>query len=319
MAILTARGLVSESELGPTNTHIHLIAMPPAWLYKTPSFSNDPDYILSDVDKAVEELRLFYRSGGTAAVDATCKDYGRNPKAMKEITERVTEVKLIMVTGFNRGIYLDEWYYTTSEDKIAELFANEVEAGIEGTPLRAGLIKVGADYMRILPIEAKCMRAAAAAHLSTGAPIVIHTTLGTAAPEVLEQLEKCGVDPGSMIFYHADRNLDPYYWEEVLSRGAYIVLDQVGKVKYAPEIARARFIIDIIRRGYENQVMLGTDIARRSEMKSYGGGPGLDYLLCKFIPYLRKVFEREGVEARTAEKLIVDNPRRALRLRSRSR
>ncbi|MEM0318311.1 MAG: hypothetical protein QXZ31_10515 [Thermofilaceae archaeon] len=319
MAILTARGLISDSDLGPTNAHIHLIAMPPAWLYRTPTFSNDPDYFLTDVDKAIEELRLFRRSGGAAAVDATCRDYGRNPRALMQIIEKVPEVKLILVTGFNRGIYLDEWYYVTSENKIADLFANEVEVGIEETPLKAGLIKVGADYMRILPIEEKCMRAAAAAHLSTGAPIVVHTTLGTAALEVLHLLEKSNVDPESVIFYHVDRNLDPYYWEEVLSRGSYVVLDQIGKVKYGPEISRARFIIDLIRIGFENQVMLGTDIARRSEMKSYGGGPGLDYLLSKFMPYLRKVLEKEGLDPRIGEKLIIDNPRRALRMRVKSR
>ncbi|MGB9787103.1 MAG: phosphotriesterase family protein [Infirmifilum uzonense] len=315
MTILTARGPVSDDELGYTNLHIHLVAMPPAWLYKTPTFSNDPDYILSDLDKAVEELKLYHASGGQAAVDATCRDYGRNPKAMVQVVERVPEVKLVLVTGFNRGIYLEEWYYTASEDKLAELFASEVKNGIEGTPLRAGLIKIGADYMRILPVESKGMRAAASAHLSTGAPIVVHTTLGTAALEILELLERQGVDPASVIFYHVDRNLDVYYWEEIASRGSYLVLDQIGKVKYAPESARALFILNMVRRGFERHILLGTDIARRSEMKSYGGGPGLDYLFGKFVPYLRKVFEKEGVEAGLVEKFVLENPRRALRLR----
>lgn len=315
MAVLTARGPVSDSELGYTNLHIHLVAMPPAWLYKTPTFSNDPDYVLSDVDKAVEELKIFYKSGGRSAVDATCRDYGRSPKAMLQVVERVPEVKLILVTGFNRGIYLEDWYYTSSEDKLAEFFASEVKEGIEGTPLRAGLIKIGADYMRILPVEAKCMRAAASAHLSTGAPIVVHTTLGTAALEILELLEGQGVDPSSVVFYHVDRNLDPYYWGEVASRGSYLVLDQIGKVKYAPESARALFILNMVKMGFEGQIMLGTDIARRSEMKSYGGGPGLDYLFGRFVPYLRKIFEREGADASIVEKFILDNPRRALRLR----
>ena len=152
-------------------------------------------------------------------MDATCRDYGRNPKAIKYVVEKLPEVNLILVTGFNRGIYLDEWYYEASVDRLADLFAEEVEEGIEGTDLRVRLIKIGADCMRILPVEEKCIRAAAAAHLSTGAPIVTHTTLGTMALEILDLLEKEGVDPASVIFYHADRNLDPWYWEQVLERG----------------------------------------------------------------------------------------------------
>lgn len=99
MTILTARGLISDSELGPTNAHIHLIAMPPAWLYRTRTFSNDPDYLLTDEDKAIEELQLFRRSRGAAAVDATCKDHGRNLRAIMHLVEKVPEVKLILVTG----------------------------------------------------------------------------------------------------------------------------------------------------------------------------------------------------------------------------
>jgi len=42
---------------------IHLVAVPPPWLYRTPTFANDPDYALTDSDKAVQELELFFKSG----------------------------------------------------------------------------------------------------------------------------------------------------------------------------------------------------------------------------------------------------------------
>ena len=311
MVVIEARGPKPSSELGRVNSHIHLVGMPPPWLYHTPSFSNDPDYALTDPDKAVEEARILLRSGGNSALDATTRDYGRNPKAIYYVLQNVPELNLILVTGFNRGIYLDEWYYEASIDRISEMFAREVSESIDGLPLRAGAIKIGADYMRILPIERKCITAAAQAHLATKAPIVVHTTLGTQAVEILDLLEKQGVDPHRVIFFHVDRNLDPWYWEEVAARGAYLVLDQIGKIKYAPESRRVEFLLEMVARGYENQILLGTDFARRSDFISYGGGPGLGYLFEKFVPFAKKIFAKRGYEKSIVEKFVQENPQKA--------
>jgi phosphotriesterase-related protein len=311
MVVIEARGPKPSSELGRVNSHIHLVGMPPPWLYHTPSFSNDPDYALTDPDKAVEEARILLRSGGNSALDATTRDYGRNPKAIYNVLQNVPELNLILVTGFNRGIYLDEWYYEASIDRISEMFAREVSESIDGLPLRAGAIKIGADYMRILPIERKCITAAAQAHLATKAPIVVHTTLGTQAVEILDLLEKQGVDPHRVIFFHVDRNLDPWYWEEVAARGAYLVLDQIGKIKYAPESRRVEFLLEMVARGYEHQILLGTDFARRSDFISYGGGPGLGYLFEKFVPFAKKIFAKRGYEESIVEKFVRENPQKA--------
>ena len=315
MVVLTVRGPVPDSEIKMFNSHIHLVANPPAWLSKTPTFENDPDYMLTDWEKGLQELKLMIEAGAKGALDATTRDYGRNPMALKYIIDRTPNFHLIAVTGFNRGIYLDESYYSTPLDRLAESFASEVSDGIEGTGLRAGAIKIGADYMRILPIEEKCIRAAAIAHKATGAPVVVHTTLGTFAVEILNFLEREGVDPSSVIFFHVDRNLDPWYWDSVLERGSYIVLDQIGKIKYAPDGRRAEFVVEMVSRGYERQILLGTDFARRSDFKSYGGGPGLGYLFSTFLPLLKKVLKSRGFEEYVAEMFINENPSKALRLR----
>jgi len=314
MVVIEARGSKPSSDLGYVNSHLHLIGMPPPWLYRTPSFSNDPDYALTDLDKAIEEARVFLRSGGQSALDATTRDYGRSPKAIHYVLQKVPELNLILVTGFNRGIYLNEWYYEATVDKIAELFVKEITESIDDTPLRAGAIKIGADYMRILPIEHKCINAAIQAHLATKAPIVVHTTLGTQAVEILDLLEKQGVDPRKVVFFHVDRNLDPWYWEEVAARGAYLVLDQVGKIKYAPECRRVEFMLEMVSRGYEDQILLGTDFARRSDFISYGGGPGLGYLFEKFVPFARKIFSKRGYEEKVVEKFVKENPQRAFEI-----
>ena len=59
MGVLTATGEVAVNILGRVNFHVRLVATPTAWLYKTPTFSNNPDYALSGVEKAVYGLEAY--------------------------------------------------------------------------------------------------------------------------------------------------------------------------------------------------------------------------------------------------------------------
>ncbi len=54
-----ANKVVSSQDPGPANSHMHLAAMPPPWLYEVSiSFPNDIDYALIDPEKAAHELSL---------------------------------------------------------------------------------------------------------------------------------------------------------------------------------------------------------------------------------------------------------------------
>jgi predicted metal-dependent phosphotriesterase family hydrolase len=56
---------------------------------------------------------------------------------------------------------------------------------------------------------------------------------------------------------------------------------------------------------YPNQFTVGMDAARHAYWKSYGGKPGLSYLLTTFVDELRE----RGLES-FQEKLFVENPAR---------
>jgi 5-phospho-D-xylono-1,4-lactonase len=58
-----------------------------------------------------------------------------------------------------------------------------------------------------------------------------------------------------------------------------------------------------------DRVVLGSDLARRSYWRPLGGGPGLDYLLTRFVPRLTA----EGL-AEVARRALVDNAARAFTL-----
>jgi len=55
-------------------------------------------------------------------------------------------------------------------------------------------------------------------------------------------------------------------------------------------------------------LMLGGDMARRSYLKAYGGGPGFEYLLTEFTPRL----VQEGFTEEDLHLIWEENPRRWL-------
>lgn len=57
---------------------------------------------------------------------------------------------------------------------------DEIEQGIDGTELKAGIIaEIGSSEGKITPLEEKVFIAAALAHNQTGRPISTHTSFST--------------------------------------------------------------------------------------------------------------------------------------------
>jgi phosphotriesterase-related protein len=67
-----------------------------------------------------------------------------------------------------------------------------------------------------------------------------------------------------------------------------------------------RLIADLAERGVADRILLGGDTGRRSMLRAYGGGPGMDYVFARFKPRL----ERE-LGSDLSEQIFVTNPARA--------
>ena len=61
-------------------------------------------------------------------------------------------------------------------------------------------------------------------------------------------------------------------------------------------------------RGHARRLLIGNDLGRPSYWRAYGGGPGLDYVLTRFVPKLHAA----GFTQADVDLLLVDNPRRFL-------
>jgi phosphotriesterase-related protein len=168
------------------------------------------------------------------------------------------------------------------------------------------MIKVGASYHMLEPFEAKAFAAASAAHARMAVPVCVHTEHGTMGGAIVERLGELGVPAARVILAHVDRNPDAGEHAETAATGAWLQLDGPGRTKYWPDSTILALIADLAERGHADRLLLGGDTGRRSMMRAYGGGPGLDYVFARFKPRL----ERElGTEL--SERIFVENPARA--------
>jgi len=287
---MTVLGPIPAAELGVTDAHDHLFLRSPAL----------PGQDFDNVEKAVEEVA---GSDLETIVEVTPIGLGRNPAGMREVSER-TGVHIVAATGYHRDAHYppDHWVHTATVEQLAERIVADLRDGMDGEAARAGVIKTGASYQRITQSEGRRLIAAAVASKETGAPILVHTEIGTMGHEIVDLLTREGVAPDSIILAHLDRNPDLELHCEIADRGVWLEYDTVGRIKYRPDSQ----LLDLIAGGRQDRMMLGLDLGQRDYFRAFGGGPGLGYLMKRFVPRLRKRIGDDAVRG-----ILVENPARA--------
>lgn len=296
--IQTVLGPIDPSGAGFTYAHEHILTRPPLWRMR-----EDPDYVLDSIPKILIELELFYQAGGRMLVDATAIDYGRDARDLLLVAAK-TPVHIVAITGFNRGDYADDVLAAMSVEEITDLCVKDIQKGMDDTDARAGIVKTGTSYGFIRPIEERYTRAAGRTHKKTGCPIITHTTLGTMAHEQLDILEQEGADLRKVGIAHLDQNLDFGYLESIADRGASVMFDGPSKIKYATDEQRILMLNRLLDTGHAERIMISGDMGRRSYLKGYGGGPGFEYIIKKFIPRLKTY----GWDDDLVKQVFVTNP-----------
>ncbi len=301
--VMTVRGEVDGGDLGVVDYHEHLYFDAPDWLLR-----EDGDFRLNDVDRSADELRSWARAGGRTLVEMSAIDFGRNVRQVVRIADRVPDVHVIVITGYNKPYFCDRAILNQDEDTMIRSCIRDIQTGIDGTGVKAGVVKGGSGYNTFQEADRKLMRIAAKVHAETGVPVMTHTEAGTMGYDQVALLDALGVPPGRICLSHMDRN--PDFWEHrrIAEIGAYLGYDCPGKVKYGPDELRISVLKRMIEAGLGDRILLGNDLGRPSYWRSYGGGPGLDYVLTRFVPRLRE----EGVSDGAIRDLLVENPRRFL-------
>jgi predicted metal-dependent phosphotriesterase family hydrolase len=287
--VRTVRGDIDPGELGACDAHEHLFLVTPA----------QPGDEYADVERAVEEATTLAGSGAQALVDWTPIGLGRDLDGLSAVSERAG-LHVVGATGLHREAHYrpDDPLRSEPAGSLADRFVADLE--------ECGVIKLGASYHHLTQFEQRAFEAAAQAHVRTGAPVCVHTEHGTMGLAIVERLGRLGVEASSVVLAHLDRNPDAGEHAETGATGAWLQLDGPGRTKYWPDSTILRLIADLAERGLADRILLGGDTGRRSMLRAYGGGPGMDYLFARFKPRL----ERELGDD-LSEQIFVRNPARA--------
>ena len=303
MKIQTVLGEIDPANLGPTSAHEHVF-----WLVPEPYTLEDPDLGLDSIPAAVAELRYLKACGGNALIEMTTAEIGRAPQDLKQVSI-ASQVHIIATTGrhkdkFNQGDTSNE-----SIDAMADQFIHEIQAGMDDTNIKAGVIKAATSLNQATPFERKVIQAAGKAHLATGAPVATHTEAGSFALEQAHLLIDAGVNPAKLLIGHLDRNLDWNTYLDLAKTGVYLGFDQIGKEKYWPDEKRIDLIHKLVENGFASQIVLSTDSARKSTWHTHNPlAQGPAYLYETFLPALKTARIGEDI----IRLLTIENPARFL-------
>lgn len=299
--VRTVRGEVAPSALGRTYVHEHMLCDAP------PHMGGEGDLRLDNEEASIAELRLFRLAGGGTIVDLTCPEYGRDVAGLRRISE-ASGVHIVAATGHIMQGYWDGVVDIASrtDTELVQEMVDDLTQGLDGAGIRAGVIKIGTSKDRVTDDERRMFRAAAEAQRQTGAPISTHTSAGTIPVAQVEMLQEYGADFDHVIIGHLDRRLHCEDHLAVARSGAYLGFDCISKEHYQPDALRVEFIGRLIGEGYGDRICLSGDLARKSYLTSYGGGPGLTYVLWRFVPWLRS----SGVTDEALADLLEHNPAR---------
>ncbi|WP_053360918.1 phosphotriesterase [Bacillus sp. FJAT-27251] len=303
MYIQTVRGKIHAEELGVCACHEHLYI-------DLSGIKNDKDAALDDVNLVMEDLESFIDYGGKSVIEMTNSGMGRDVEKLLEISEKLN-LHIVASTGCYKDPFIPEEKKTWNRDGFAEWVIDEIENGIDGTPIKPGVIgEIGSSLNEFKPIETELFHGAIAAAKATMLPLSTHTTLGTLALEQIELFQSEGLPLSQVIIGHQDLNVVDDHVLQVLEAGAYVALDTIGKENYRSDEERLNSLLHFLEQGYEDQLLLSSDLTRKSHLLA-AGGQGYDVVLRKFIPALRS----RSVGEEVIEKLLVKNPQKAFSIR----
>lgn len=291
---------VSPDSVGRVLPHEHLLC-------DFSEVSGQLDHVLNDVALAIDELKGLADLGVTCLVEVTPPDLGRRPADLARIAAE-SGLDIVMGTGWYRGSFYPSQLERLSTQEIAEGIVAELVDGVDGSGLKAGVIgEIGVDRDFVSGIEERVLRASGRASTVTGAPITTHTGVYPVGVNQLDILAEEGVDPDRIIIGHVDMCLDIDYHRALLRRGAYIQFDTIGRVHLNPDERRADVLVQLLREGWGERILLSSDRCFRSDLASFGGA-GYGHVFTSFVPRLAAL----GVDEHEIDLLTRDNPVRVL-------
>jgi len=306
--IPTVSGPLDTSALGFTLMHEHVFVLSEGVVANFPRLW-DRD---AQVANAIERLREAKAHGVDTIVDLTVLGLGRDVATVREIAQ-AAGMQVVVATGLYTYDALPHYFESRDANVMADLFVQDIEEGIQGTGIRAGILKCATDQQGVTTGVEKVLRAVARAHRRTGAPISTHTHAashqGLAQQDIFEQE---GIDLGRVVIGHSGDSEDIAYLERLMARGSYIGMDRFGLDQLLPTEKRVGIIAELCRRGHAGRMVLSHDTSCHIDWFEPAlirqAVPNWHFLHISndVMPALRS----SGVSEEQIRQMTVENPRR---------
>lgn len=302
-------GPVDVGALGFTLTHEHLVTASAGIRQTYPELFGDFDALGKHVADALTEAR---DGGVNTIIEVSTLDLGRDIRFIADMSAR-TGVNIVAATGIWRDIPRALWNRTP--DEIAALFVREIEEGIEGTGIKAGIIKVANDAEGVTREGELILRAAARAAKQTGVRISTHSYApGRVGEQQVAIFEDEGFDLNRVYIGHSNDSTDVEYLLGLVHKGVWLGMD---RLRLSPTIGpdlegRAQTMAALVEAGAGDRLMVSHDwsilgVSRTSDpLASRTYNPdGWLFAQRRLFPRLREL----GVSQEQIDRFNRDNPR----------
>jgi phosphotriesterase-related protein len=311
--VQTVRGPIEASKLGFTLSHEHICNCTPAFWEQWPKSLGGREGMIA---RAVEQLKALKASGVDSLVDLTPYDVGRDIHLLEEVS-RKSGMQIVASTG--QHLYAPPSLVDRPTEALTEFFIREIERGIDGTDIKAGIIKVATANDVVTAPEERALRAAARASKATGVRIATHTNARLRGGEKQAGIfEAEGISPARVSLGHSDDSGDIDYLAGLARRGYTLGMDHVNRgLKPDARVSwqtRAAHIKQLIDMGFGDRLFLSQDTVLGFAMlppelqgeREKTNPQGWFFNSHTLIPHLKQI----GVSSDQIWIMTVENPRR---------
>lgn len=281
--------------------------------------------VLGDLNEAVEEVMQLRIAGGKSLVELTTIGLGRDPIGLRAVSF-ATGVNIICATGWYREISHPLGVREKSVDQLADAMIRDLTDEIPRTGIRAGIIGELGTSVPLSVHELKVLQAGGRAQKKTWAPLTIHIQyldlregVVKKAGEYLDLIAREGANLSKVYLSHMDLSCSDLEYHRSIIENYDVILSydtfgmegyvdsSVSNITQPPDAQRVKAIAELTKSGYEEHLMLSSDICAKIFYKRYGNY-GYAHVLEHIVPSLRL----EGVSKRQINTMLIDNPKRIL-------
>jgi phosphotriesterase-related protein len=213
---------------------------------------------------ARQELQKLQYEGADTVVDV-----GPWPERKidyyKELASQL-DMNLLVATGFYLQRRTPKEFHSWSPEQFEDHFTREMYEGIQGSGIRAALIKVAGDKAELTDWEKTIMTAAGRLQAKSGVPICTHACEG--ARSQFDHLIKAGADPERIYMSHVEaefgwegRNVqeEAKYLEAICKEGGSLYFNNFEFEFDTPHEDMMYLMHYLCDKGYAHRVLFGMD------------------------------------------------------------